>query len=112
MALQISDILLIYFDFIFLLYLPILKVSYVKLKCLISLNSEGPHFGATNFLLDFIFLSYLLVYSEIAVCLLYTSKKCEFWHPQLRGTPIVVHPNFVKFYLFIFAYSEKFISPR
>ena len=72
-----------------------------------SLNSEGPRFGATNF----IFPSYLLVYLDIVMCLAYTSKKCEFWHPHLRGTPIVVLPNFVKVYLFIFAYSENFISP-
>ena len=68
---------------------------------------KDPHFGATNFLSNFIFLSYLLVYHEIVICLAYTSKECEFWHPHLRG-PIVVLPNFVKFYLFIFAYSERF----
>ena len=75
------------------------------------MNSEGPRFGATNFLSNFIFPSYLLVYPKIVMCLAYTSTKCEFWHPHLRGTPIVVLQNFVKFYLFIFSYSENFISP-
>ena len=75
-------------------------------------NSEGLRFGATNFLSNFIFLSYLLVCPEIVICLAYTTKKCEFWHPCLRGTPIVVLPNLVKFYLFIFAYSEKFDQSR
>ena len=110
MALQISDILFIYSDFIFLLYLPYLKVSYVYLEWLNSLNSEGPRFGATNFLSNFIFPSYLLVYPEIVICLAYTSKKCEFWCPHMRGTLIVVLSSFSKFYLFIFAYSENFIS--
>ena len=72
---------------------------------------NDPRFGATNVLSNFIFSSYLLVYPEIVMCLAYTSKKCELWGPHLRGTPIVVLPNFVKFYLFIFAYSENFISP-
>ena len=72
---------------------------------------NDPRFGATNVLSNFIFSSYLLVYPEVVMCLAYTSKKCEFWGPHLRGTPIVVLPNFVKFYLFIFAYSENFISP-
>ena len=49
---------------------------------------------------------------KIVMCLAYTSKKCKFWHPHLRGAPIVVLPNFVKFYLFIFAYSEKFHQSR
>ena len=35
----------------------------------------------------------------------------QFWRPPLRGTPIVVLPYFVKFYLFIFVYSGNFISP-
>ena len=52
------------------------------------------------------------MYPEIVTCLAYTSKKCEFWHPDLRGTPIVVLPNFVKFYFFIFAYFEKFYQSR
>ena len=39
-------------------------------------------------------------------------KKCEFWHPHLRGGPILVLPNYVKFYLFICAYSEKFHQTR
>ena len=31
---------------------------------------------------------------------------------KILATPmIVVHPNFVKFHRFIFAYSENFISP-
>ena len=76
-----------------------------------SLNSKGPPFGATSFLSNFIFTSYLLVYPEIVMCLAYTSNMGEFWRPHLRGTPIVVLPNFVKFYFFIFAYSENFISP-
>ena len=46
------------------------------------------------------------------MCLACTSKKCEFWHPHLRGTPIVVLPNFVKFYPFIFACCEKFYQSR
>ena len=70
------------------------------------------HFGATNFESNFIFLSYLLVYPEIVICLAYTSKKCEFWHRHLRGTPIVVLPNFVKFYLvLILPILKNFISP-
>ena len=73
---------------------------------------KDPHFGATNFLSNFIFLFYLLVHPEIVICQAYTSKKCEFWHPHLRGTPIVVLPNFVKFYLFTFACSEKFHQSR
>ena len=76
-----------------------------------SLNSEGPRFGATNSLSNFIFLSSLLVYPEIVMCLAYTSNKCEFWGPHLRVTPIVVLPNFVKLYFFIFTYSKNFISP-
>ena len=78
MALQISDVLFLYFDFIFLLYLPILKVSYVYPEWLKSLNSEDPGFGATNFLSNFIFPLYLLVCPEIVKPLAYTSKKCEF----------------------------------
>ena len=86
MALQISNILFIYLDFIFVLYLPVLKVSYVY-----SLNGwkvwilKDPRFGATNFLSNFIFLSYLLVYPEIVMCLAYTSKKCDFWQRWSRG---------------------------
>ena len=37
-----SHILFIYSDFIFLLYLPILKVLFVQLEWLKSLNIEGP----------------------------------------------------------------------
>ena len=104
-------------------YLPILILS-LSYICLFwkfymsSLNGwkvwilKDPHFGATKFLSNFIFFSYLLVYPEIVMCLAYTSNKCEFWHPHLRGTPIVVLPNFVKFYLFIFACSEKFHQSR
>ena len=69
---------------------------------------KDPHFGATNFLSNFIFLSYLLVYPEIVICLAYTSKKREFWHPHLRGTPIVVLPNFIFSYLPIL---KTFVSP-
>ena len=39
----------------------------------------------------------------------YTIKKFEFWRPRLRGTPIAVSPNFVKFYL-IFILSILKIS--
>ena len=96
--------------FIYVLYLSIL--FYMS-----SLNGwkvwilKEPYFGATNFLSNFIFLSYLLVYPEIVMCLAYTSKKCEFLHPHLRGTPSVVLSNFVKFNLFIFAILKNFISP-
>ena len=53
---------------------------------------EGPlpRFGATNFLSNFIFPSYLLVYPEIVMCLAYTSNTCEFLRPHLREYPIVV----------------------
>ena len=88
MALQISDVLFIYSDFIFLLYFSILNVSCVLLECLKSLNSEGPRFGATNFVSNFIFTSYLLVYPEIVLCLAYTSVTCELWRPHLRGPPL------------------------
>ena len=61
---------------------------------------------------NMIFPSYLLVYPEIVMYLAYTIKKFEFWHPRLRGHPIVVLLNLVKFYLFfMFTYSENFISP-
>ena len=40
---EISHILFIYSDFIFLLYLPILKVSCVLLEWFRSLNFEGPN---------------------------------------------------------------------
>ena len=61
-------------------------------------------------LLNLIFTSCLLAYPEIVMCLAYAIKKFEFWPPRLRGTPIEVSRNFVKFYLsFIFAGSENFI---
>ena len=41
------------------------------------------------------------MYPESVMCLAYTSKKCEFWRPHLRGTPIVVLPNLSNF---IFSY--------
>ena len=72
---------------------------------------KDPRFGATNFFSNCIFPSYLLVYPEIVMCLAYTSKNCEFWHPHLRGKPFVVLQNFVKFYVFIYVCSENFISP-
>ena len=107
---------------IFYLCILILSLFYISpfwKFCMSSLNGwkiwilKDPHFGATNFLSNFIFLSYLLVYPKIVICLAYTSKKYKFWHPYLRGTPIVVLPNFVKFYLFIFTDSilKNFISP-
>ena len=46
---EISHILLTYSNFIFLLYLPILKVSCVWLEWLKRLNFEEPHFDAPNF---------------------------------------------------------------
>ena len=67
---------------------------------------KDPRFGATNFLSNFIFPSYLLVYPEIVMCLANTSKKCEFWRPHLRGTPIVVLPNFIFSYLPILKISS------
>ena len=109
---------------IFYLSILILSLFYiclfwkVEIAYMSSLNGwkvwflKDPHFGARNFLSNFIFPSYLLVYPEIAMCLAYTSKKCEFWHPYLRGIPIVVLSNFVNFYLFIFVYSEKFHQSR
>ena len=69
---------------------------------------KEPHFGATNFLSNFIFLSYFLVYPEIVMRLAYTSKKCEFWHSHLRGTRIVVTPNFIFSCLTVL---KNFISP-
>ena len=113
-ALQISRIL-------FTVSILILSLFYI---CLVwkyymsSLNGwkvwilKDPRFGATNFLTNFIFLSYLLVYPEIVMCLACTSKKCEFWHPHLRGTTIVVLPNFFKFYPFICSCFEKFYQSR
>ena len=47
---------------IFLLHLPILKVLCVQLEWLKSLNFEGPHFGAPNFVKCY--LSFIFVYSE------------------------------------------------
>ena len=76
-----------------------------------SLNPKGPRFVVANFLSDFIFPSYLLACPEIVTCLAYPGNKYEFWRPHLRGTAIVVLPNFVKFHLFIFAYFENVISP-
>ena len=52
------------------------------------------------------------MYPEIVMCLAHASKKCEVWRPHLRGVPIAVLPNFVKFYLFIFAYFENFHQSR
>ena len=51
------------------------------------------------------------MYSEIVLCLAYTSKTCDFGVLIiLRGTPIVVLLNFVKFYLFfIFTYLKNFM---
>ena len=54
---------------------------------------KDPHFGATNFLPNFIYPSYLLMYPEIVMCIAYTSKNCEFWRPHLRETLIVVLPS-------------------
>ena len=56
MAPEISHILFTFCDFIFLLYLPILKVSCVWLEWLKSLNFEGPQFGAPNVVKFGIFL--------------------------------------------------------
>ena len=72
---------------------------------------KDPRFEATNFLSNFIFPSYLLVYPEIVMCLAYTSKKCEFWRPHLRGTPLwysQILSNFIFSYLPIL---KNFISP-
>ena len=56
---------------------------------------KNPDFGATFFLSNFIFRSYLLLYPEIVMCLAYTSKKFEFWRLYLGLILIVVLPNFV-----------------
>ena len=55
MAFQISDILFIYFAFIFLVFLPTLKVLNVELECFISLNSEGPPFWCHKLFVKFYF---------------------------------------------------------
>ena len=71
MAPEISHILFIYSDFIFLLYLPILKVSCVYLEWLKSLNwkdsIEGPHFRTQNFVK--FYLSLIFAYPENLMCL-------------------------------------------
>ena len=83
----------------------------VSLRVSALLILKDPRFGATNFLPNFIFPLYLLVHPKIVMCLAYTSKKSEFWHSHLRGIPVVLLSNFVKFRLFIFDYFENFISP-
>ena len=68
-----------------------------------SLNSEGLRFGATNFCQILFFLHICLC---MCLCLAYTSKKCKFWRhsfihsSSFEGDPVVVLPNFVKFYLY------------
>ena len=42
------------------------------------------------------------MYPEIVMCLAYTSKKCEFWRPHLRRTPLwysQILSNFIFSYL-------------
>ena len=67
---EISHILSTYSDFTFLLYLPTLEVSCVKLEWLKSLNLERiPPVLVPQILSNFIFPSYLLEYPEILMCL-------------------------------------------
>ena len=71
-----NHILFTYFDFMFLLYLPILKVSCIQPKWLKNLNFKGPNKGlpilVPQILSNFIkfYLNYLLIfaYPENLIC--------------------------------------------
>ena len=66
---EISHILFTYSDFVFLLYLRILKVSCVQLEWFKSLNFEGLPILVPQILSNFIFPSNLVAYPEISMYL-------------------------------------------
>ena len=103
MAPEICHILFTYSDFIFVLHLPILKVSCVELEWLKSLNFEGPPILMPQSLSNFIFPSDLLACPETMMCptvLLTELKNFEFVCPCLKRTHHSRYPPILSNFIF------------
>ena len=101
-------------NFIFPLCLVTLKISWVQLKRLKSSNFEGPCLGRTPISEPpiFVMLNLFLIFthSENLIHIALTVLKVQNFGGHVPGgSPILVLENFVRFFFFIFAYSENFM---